>query len=185
MGITIRVATPEDAPALCSIYTPYVKETAITFEYDCPSVEVFAERIQAILEKYPYLVAEEGEAVVGYAYASPFHNNRTAYQWAVEASIYVDKHHHGKGIGRLLYDTLEKYLQKQGVLNVNVAIAHAEKDDPYLPKASELFHARMGYRQVGIFHACGYKFNRWYGIMWMEKHLGAHIASPCAVTPFQ
>ena len=107
------MAAPEDAQELLAIYDYYVRETAITFEYDTQSVEEFAGRIEKVLEKFPYLVAEETSGrkrrILGYAYASPFHE-RAAYQWCVEMSIYLDKDCRGRGIGRLLYDELEKRL---------------------------------------------------------------------------
>ena len=96
--ITIRPATPDDAEALLSIYAPYVKHTAITFEYEVPSVEEFRERIIHTLKLYPYLVAQQETSnsstasteIVGYAYAGPLHP-RAAYAWSVETSIYVKK----------------------------------------------------------------------------------------------
>ena len=67
---------PEDAEALLAIYAPYIRETAITFEYEVPSVEEFQNRIRTISEKYPYIVAEEGGKIIGYSYAAPFHVRR-------------------------------------------------------------------------------------------------------------
>ena len=101
--IIIRTASAADAPALLKIYRPYVENTAITFEYDVPSTEEFASRIEHTLKKYPYLVAEEKGALLGYAYAGPFHE-RPAYDWAVETSIYVDQSLKHRGIGRRLHD---------------------------------------------------------------------------------
>lgn len=86
--ITIRPAKKEDAAELLTIYTPYVKQTAITFEYEVPSIQEFAKRITDTVQKYPYFVAECGSELVGYAYAGPF-KERAAYDWAVETSIYV------------------------------------------------------------------------------------------------
>ena len=94
--ITIRPATPDDAEALLSIYAPYVEQTAITFEYEVPSVEEFRDRIVHTLKLYPYLVAQRETStnsdasteIVGYAYACPLHA-RAAYAWSVETSIYV------------------------------------------------------------------------------------------------
>ena len=87
-NIRIRLATPADAPALLDVYAPYVRQTAITFEYDVPSVEEFTARIEQTLTRYPYLIAEVDGAVAGYAYASPFHA-RAAYGWDTELSIYL------------------------------------------------------------------------------------------------
>ena len=79
---TIRLATPDDAPALLAIYEPYVRETAITCEYEVPSVEEFAGRIERTLKRYPYLVMELDGRPVGYAYVSAL-NSREAYDWSV------------------------------------------------------------------------------------------------------
>lgn len=174
-SITIRMANPADAQALLNIYAPYVINTAITFEYDVPSVEEFASRIAHSLEKYPYLIAEEGGNILGYAYASPFHD-RPAYDWAVETSIYVDQNIKHRGIGHKLHDALESTLREQGILNMNACIAYPPEEDEHLDKNSVEFHAHMGYRLVGEFYKCGYKFNRWYNMVWMEKLIGEHLS---------
>lgn len=174
-SIIIRMANPADAQALLNIYAPYVINTAITFEYDVPSVEEFASRIAHTLEKYPYLIAEEGGNILGYAYASPFHD-RPAYDWAVETSIYVDQNIKHRGIGRKLHDALESTLREQGILNMNACIAYPPEEDEHLDKNSVEFHAHMGYRLVGEFYKCGYKFNRWYNMVWMEKLIGEHLS---------
>lgn len=173
--ITIRTATLSDAQALLNIYLPYVEHTAITFEYDVPSVEEFASRIKNTLQKYPYLVAEKNGRLLGYAYASPFHE-RPAYDWAVETSIYVDQNIKHQGIGRRLHNALEDALRSQGILNMNACIAYPPEEDEYLDKNSVEFHTHMGYRLVGEFYKCGYKFHRWYNMVWMEKLIGNHLS---------
>ena len=173
--ITIRTATLSDAQALLNIYSPYVEHTAITFEYVVPSVEEFASRIKNTLQKYPYLVAEKNGRLLGYAYASPFHE-RPAYDWAVETSIYVDQNIKHQGIGHRLHDALEDALRSQGILNMNACIAYPPEEDEYLDKNSVEFHTHMGYRLVGEFYKCGYKFHRWYNMVWMEKLIGNHLS---------
>lgn len=176
-SIIIRNATIEDASALLNIYAPYVKHTAITFEYEVPSIEEFTRRIQNTLKKYPYLVAEENGQLLGYAYASSFHE-RPAYDWAVETSIYVDQNVRHKGVGKMLHDALENALRMQGILNMNACIAYPPENiekDEYLDKNSVEFHTHMGYRMVGEFYQCGYKFQRWYNMVWMEKLIGEHL----------
>lgn len=173
-NITLRPAVPEDAAALLQIYAPYVEKTAITFEYTVPSLEEFRDRITNTLEKYPYIVAEDNEGVLGYAYVSAFHA-REAYDWAVETSIYVAENARGKGVGGLLHQALESCLTSLGYLNMYACIAWPPADDdPYLTKNSAEFHAHLGYRLIGIFLSCGCKFERWYDMIWMEKHLGKH-----------
>lgn len=179
----IRPAAPGDAVELLKIYAPYVLETAITFEYQVPSVEEFTERIVHTQLKYPYIVAELEGRIVGYAYAGTF-NPRSAYDWSAELSIYIDKSYRRCGIGRKLYRTMEELLKEMGILNVNACIAYPETEDQYLTKNSVQFHEHLGYQWVGQFHKCGYKFGRWYNMVWMEKMLGEHVDKPMAVKAF-
>ncbi len=174
-GLKLRAATPDDAAALLAIYAPYVTDTAITFEYDIPSEEEFRGRIEHTLETYPYIVAESDGVIVGYAYAGQF-KERAAYDWAVETTVYVDRAKKRGGVGTALYEALEKALDAQGVLNVEACIGYPENgvDDEYLTCDSSKFHEYMGYRLVGEFRHCGYKFGRWYNMIWMEKFIGAH-----------
>ena len=170
-------ARPDDVEALLAIYAPYVEETAITFEYEVPSVQAFSRRIANTLKGFPYLVLEDAEAIQGYAYAGPF-KGRAAYDWAVETTIYIRQGAHGKGYGKKLYTALEDQLKLRHFLNAYACIAYSEKEDETLTHASPLFHEHMGYTLCGTFHQCGYKFGRWYDMIWMEKHLGEHISNP-------
>lgn len=182
-GITIRTAVLQDAEVLLEIYAPYVKNTAITFEYDVPTVEEFAGRMSNVLRRYPYLVAEVDGEPAGYAYAGPF-KERAAYDWAVETTVYVKEDMKKHGIGRALYEALEKTLAAQGILNLNACIAFPEKEDEYLTTDSVKFHKKMGFSEVGRFHKCGCKFGRWYDMVWMEKHIGTHEENPAEVRFF-
>lgn len=175
--IEIREAKEADAAGLLAIYTPYVEHTAITFEYEVPTLEEFTDRIRQTKTKYPYLVAKQDGKVLGYAYAGQFHA-REAYAWAVETSIYVDESCKHTGIGGKLHAALEKALKEQGFLNMNACIAYAPKEGEYLTNNSVEFHAHLGYRMVGQFYQCGYKFGRWYDMVWMEKLIGEHGANP-------
>lgn len=175
--VSLRAAAPEDAAGLLKIYAPYVRDTAITFEYDVPSEEEFRRRIENTLKKYPYLVAEADGELAGYAYASAF-KERAAYGWSAELSIYLAGARRGMGIGKILYDRLEEILVKQGVRNLYACIAYAQKEDEYLTNASARFHERLGYRMVGRFRSCGCKFGRWYDMVWMEKIPERHGDEP-------
>lgn len=181
--IVIRTVTPQDAQALLAIYAPYIIKTAVTFEYEVPSVEVFADRIAHTLERYPYLAAEDDTQILGYVYAGPLHE-RPAYDWSVETSIYVRMDQKGRGIGSALYRELERMLQRQGIVNAAACIAYPEVEDEYLTKDSVRFHAKSGYRMVGQFHQCAYKFGRWYHMVWMEKQIGPHADSMTPMIPF-
>ena len=180
----IRLATKEDAQKLLDIYSYYVKNTAITFEYDVPDEEEFRGRIETISRDFPYLVVEEAFSdshsgrILGYAYASKFHP-RAAYQWCVVMSIYLDKECKRAGLGRALYNELEKRLADMGILNLYACIGYPEKEDEYLTFDSVRFHEKMGYKLNGEFHKCGYKFGRWYNMVWMEKMIGEHGDNPC------
>ena len=171
--MNIREATLLDAKAMLDIYAPYVEHTAITFEYDVPTLEDFCHRLGKVQAKYPWVVAEQNGRVLGYAYASAF-KERDAYQWAVETSIYVDENVKRQGIGRQLHDVLEQRLKSQGILNMNACISYIEKEDEFLNLDSVRFHECLGYKKVAHFHQCGKKFGRWYDMIWMEKMIGEH-----------
>lgn len=182
--LKFRVARPEDAEALLAIYAPYVEETAITFEYEVPGVEEFRARIAHTLATYPYIVAVEDNKIIGYAYVGRLHE-RAAYDWSVETSIYVDRSARKHGLGRQLYERLEVILRAMNIISVNACIAYpGTNNDPYLNTNSPDFHAHLGYQLVGHFHACAYKFDRWYDMIWMEKWIAPHPAKPEAMIPF-
>ena len=182
-NISIDIANERDAQSLLEIYSYYVKNTAITFEYDVPSLYEFKNRITKTLEKYPYIVAKKDDRILGYAYAGAF-KSRDAYDWAVETSIYVHNDFKKSGIGRLLYNSLEDILKKQNILNMYACIAVTEVDDSYLNNDSLYFHQSMGYKLAGKLKKCGYKFSRWYDMVWMEKFIGEHYKNTKAVKWF-
>lgn len=182
--VFIKTVSSEDTQRLLEIYKPYVEETAITFEYRTPSLEEFQERIRRIKMTYPCLAAWKNGKIVGYAYASPF-KERAAYDWAVETSIYICRTEKGKGIGKKLYGALEEALAAQNILNLNACIAYPEQEDEYLTLDSVRFHEKLGYRMVGKFLQCGYKFERWYHMVWMEKHIGQHVKNQPPILPFE
>lgn len=182
-SITIRTAALDDAAALLAIYAPYVEQTAITFEYEVPSLEEFQGRIAHTLRRYPYLVAEENGEILGYAYTGPF-GKRAAYSWAVETSIYLRQEIRGKGLGKRLYQALEDVSCAQHVQSLYACIAYPDADDAHLSGNSVAFHAHLGYTTVGRFPHCGYKFGTWYNMTWMEKTLGDHAVPPAAFVPF-
>lgn len=183
MGAVIQPASPADAAELLAIYAPYVEHTAVTFEYEVPTLAEFTGRMERVLETFPYLKAVENGRILGYAYAGPFHP-RAAYAWAVETTVYLDPAARHQGVGRQLYTVLERALAAQNVLNLNACIAYPAREDEYLTLDSVLFHQKMGYQMVGRFHECGRKFGRWYDMVWMEKMLGPHKPDQPDVVPF-
>ena len=84
----------------------------------------------------------------------------------------------------MLHQALENTLKEQGILNLNACIAYPPREDPYLTKNSVEFHSHLGYRMVGEFYQCGYKFGRWYNVVWMEKHIGLHSSDQPPVKSF-
>jgi L-amino acid N-acyltransferase YncA len=179
----IRTATAADAAELLSIYSPYVTDTAITFEYDVPPIEEFRNRILSTQKKYPYLVAESGCGILGYAYAGSF-NSRPAYDWSAEVTIYIQQNLRRQGIGGNLYCALETALSAMHILNLYACVAYPEALDEHLTKDSVAFHKHCGYSILGRFHKCGYKFGKWYDMVWMEKFLGNHPDHPAPVNPY-
>lgn len=174
---SIRLAHVSDAEAIRGIYEPYVLETCITFETHVPSVDEFRRRIAHTLENHPYFVAELNGEVVGYCYAG-FFRPRTAYRYSIETSVYLRGDIKGGGLGRRLYELLEGVLRMQGVTNAYACIASSEPPCDQAPDTSRLFHEHLGYKLAGTFRKCGYKFDRWFDMIWMEKMLTDRHSEP-------
>ena len=182
--MTIRDVRLTDAGCLLEIYAWYVRHTAVSFEYDPPTPDEFRGRILSTTARYPWLVAEEDDQLLGYAYAGAF-KGRTAYDWSCETTIYLERDVRGQGIGRALYTALEAALASMGMRNLYACIAYADPEDEYLTLDSPRFHASMGYTQAGRYHGCASKFGRWYDMVWMEKRIGGHEADPEAVRRYR
>lgn len=170
MEIKIREVTIYDAAELLKIYSYYVEKTAVSFEIEVPTLEKFQLRMMRTKKKYPYLVAEVDKKIVGYAYAGSF-IGREAYKFSSELTIYLDKNFRRQGIGKKLYGELEKILKSHGIKNLYACIGYPEVEDEYLNFDSVNFHERMGFKIVGKFTNCGYKFNRHYSMVWAEKFI--------------
>lgn len=174
--VKLRLARPEDAPELLKIYAPYVLNTTVTFEYEVPTVEEFAGRIRRTLERYPYLVAELGDRIVGYAYAGAFRSRR-AYIWSAEASVYVRDGCHRLGIGKALYTELERILRRQNVASMAACISHPNRE-------SIKFHSSLDFERVARFTKCAWKLGRWVDVVWMQKVLHESDTKPEDFIPF-
>lgn len=179
----IRLATIEDASSIRKIYGPYVQNTAVTFEYDIPSIQEFEYRIRQTLKEYPYLVAIQNNEVVGYCYAGAFHS-RQAYKHSAELSIYLRQDVRGQGIGTFLYKKIEEMLLKQNIYLLHACIATSEVIDEYLNDDSPTFHKKMGFQLTGRHDRCGYKFGKWYSIIWMDKLIRERDDNPDDFIPF-
>ena len=165
----IRIATEADVPAMLEIYAPYILTTPYTFEYEVPSEAEFLQRFRQITAQFPWLAWEEDGRILGYAYGSPPFS-RAAYSWCAEDSLYLLPEAQGRGIGTQLLLTLEKILTYQGYQRI-YAIITTENT------ISLDFHRRLGYRHLGDFPDCGFKFGRWVGVSWLDKPLKS-VVSP-------
>lgn len=162
--ITIRDAVPErDAAACAAIYAPYVELTAISFEERAPDPLEMEARMVRYAATHPWLVAEDGGEVIGFAYGCR-HQERAAYRWAAEVSVYVAANRRGKGIGRQLYEALFARLRRQ---NLRVAIAGITLPN----EASVALHERLGFTQIGINPGIGWKAGRWHDVSWWRLGL--------------
>jgi L-amino acid N-acyltransferase YncA len=154
----IRDAQLGDAGGVHEIYTPFVESTSISFETALPSVDEIARRIASTRARYPWLVAEADGRLLGYAYGSVF-NDRAAYLWSVQTSVYVASDAHRRGVGRGLYDALLARVRSLGYVNAYAGIT--------LPNdASVGLHEAVGFRRVGVFPAAGFKFGAWHDVGW-------------------
>lgn len=176
-NVTLRIARVSDAHELLALYVPYVEETAISFETEVPSLEEFIQRMIKRLPQYPYIVAQSGGELLGYAYLSPF-VGRAAYSWAAETTIYLRRDCRKMGIGKMLYTALESLARAQGIINLEACIGWTDEPDEHLTNNSAEYHAHLGYRMVGRFYKCGYKFGTWYDMVWMEKLIAEHPETP-------
>lgn len=174
--ITLRPASPADAGELLKIYTPYVTDTTVTFEYEVPTLEDFASRIESVLRRYPYLVAQAGGEILGYAYAARF-RERAAYQWSAEVSVYVRRDMRRLGIGRMLYAELERLLRAQNLASMDACISYPNRD-------SIKFHSSLDFERVARFSKCAYKLGRWVDVVWMQKILRDSDSAPAPFIPY-
>jgi len=161
----IRPATENDISAITDIYAHHVRNGTSSFEIDPPDVAEMKRRWQSLVEKkFPYLVAEHDGKIVGYAYAGPY-RERLAYRHTVENSIYIDKHHAGKGIGKLLLAAIIEQCQKLGLKQMIAVIGDSNN------AASIRLHTRAGFYDAGILKNVGFKFDRWLDVVLMQRSL--------------
>lgn len=158
MQRTIRLATTADAAQCAAIYAPHVRDSVVSFEYDVPTAQDLEARIRRTLERLPWLVCADGDEILGYAYAAP-HQERAAFRWSVNVSVYVRDGHLRQGIGHALYTSLFSCLRTLGYHNAYAAIA--------LPNAPSVgLHLASGFRHLGTFDNVGYKFGQWHAVGW-------------------
>jgi L-amino acid N-acyltransferase YncA len=159
----IRSATSADADAICAIYNHYVRHTAVTFEETPVEAAEMRQRIEEVQARFPWLVAEDGGRLVGYAYATRW-RVRSAYRYSVESTVYLDPELGGRGWGTRLYGDLLARLEAAGIHAVMGGIA--------LPNiASVALHEKLGFRKVAHFEAVGWKGNRWLDVGYWQRIL--------------
>jgi phosphinothricin acetyltransferase len=162
--VLIRPAYPARDGALCAaIYAPFVRDTAVSFEENPPDADEMSARIAAVSMKYPWLVAQRGNELAGYAYATE-HRSRGAYRWAADVAVYVDAAHRRRGVGRALYRRLLELLARQGIHTACAGIT--------LPnQASVALHESLEFELVGVYRRIGYKAGAWRDVGWWQRAL--------------
>jgi phosphinothricin acetyltransferase len=169
-GATVRDASENDATACSAIYAPYVRETAISFEGAPPSPAQMAERIAAATRRHAWVVLEDDDRLVGYAYGGP-HQERAAYRFSCEVSVYVEEGRRRAGSGRVLYEALFERLAARGYL---MAVAGMTVPN----EASVGLHRAMGFEPVGVYRRIGWKFGAWHDVAWTQRALGVEQDPP-------
>jgi L-amino acid N-acyltransferase YncA len=173
---TIRSAQGSDASAIASVYAPYVRDTAVTFETEPPTAEIMKRRIITTLETHPWLVAEYGGETVGFAYAGK-HRERAAYRWSVDVTVYVDGAMRHSGVGRALYVSLLEVLRRQGFRS---AFAEIVLPNP----GSVRLHETAGFKPIGVHNDVGFKLGSWHDIGYWRLGLAEDSAPHGEPIPF-
>ena len=181
MTSRFRLAEPDrDAAAVAAIYAPHVTHGTASFEEIAPDATEMAGRIATLSARYPWLVAERGGALAGYAYGSPF-NDRAAYRWAANVTVYVHPDHVRQGVARGLYTALFALLKIQGLWQLGAGITGDNAP-------SITLHEGFGFRRVARYPDVGFKFGRWIEVGWWwlplrtPAHSGETPAEPLAVS---
>jgi L-amino acid N-acyltransferase YncA len=166
----VRLAEVGDAAGVQAIYAPIVRDTAISFEVDPPSVEEMARRIASTLPRWPWLVCADDGEVLGYVYGGR-HHERAAYRWSADVTAYMHERARRRGIGHALYSTLLALLALQGYHRAYAGIT--------LPnEASVGLHESEGFTPVGVYSAAGYKLGAWHDVGWWQRSLRTPARSP-------
>lgn len=166
MTARLRPVDPDrDAAAIAAIYAPNVTHGTASFELVAPDAADMAERIERISVRYPWLVAERGGEIAGYAYGSPF-NDRTAYRWAANVTVYVHPDHVRRGVARGLYTALFTLLRMQGLWTLGAGITADNAP-------SIALHESLGFQREAFYANVGFKFGRWIDVGWWMLPLRA------------
>jgi len=167
----IRPAEPRDIAAITAIYDAAVRYGTASFETDPPDEEEMRRRYEALRAGgYPYVVAQAGSTIMGYAYAGPY-RDRPAYRWSIEDSVYIAERSQRRGVGRALLERLIADAQGGGFRQMIAVIGDSANT------ASIELHRAAGFRMVGTFDNIGFKFGRWLDTVLMQRPLGQSAAS--------
>lgn len=168
----IRPSRDEDIPAITAIYAHHVCHGTGTFETEAPASNDMAARRADVLSKgLPYLVAEQDGKILGFAYGNWF-KPRPAYRYSVEDSIYLAPGLQPKGLGRALLAELLARCEAVGIRKVMAIVGDSAN------AGSVGLHRALGFTQVGIIEACGWKFGAWRDIVILQKTLGSGSTEP-------
>jgi phosphinothricin acetyltransferase len=164
--LILRDATEADLPAIRDIYNHAVEHTTAIWN----DVLIDLDNRRAWLEfrrakGFPVLVAEVEGRIAGYASYGDW-RAFDGYRHTVEHSVYVEKDHHGRGIGKALMTAL---IERARAGDIHVMVAAIEAGN----QASIALHQKLGFRTVGTHHEVGKKFGRWLDLTMMELKLGA------------
>ena len=171
-ALLIRPSTLGDLPAITAIYAHAVLHGTGTFEIEAPDEAEMARRRDDVLSKgLPWLVAQAGDQVLGYAYANHFRPRR-AYRFCLENSIYLAAQARGQGLGRLLLTELVGRCEAAGARQMLAVIGDADN------AGSIGVHAALGFEHCGVLKAAGWKFDRWLDVVLMQRSLGHGHARP-------
>ncbi len=166
-GVTARPAAESDLPRIAAIYAHHVLTGFASFETDPPDpAEMARRRADVVARGLPYVVADAGGEVLGYAYAAPY-RLRPAYRYTVEDSIYVDRSAVGRGVGRLLLERLIAECAARGCRQMVAVIGGSDNH------GSIALHKACGFFPAGVLPAVGFKFGRWADSVLMQRALGA------------
>ena len=178
MTVCIDLLNPAETSqvqACLNIYSPFIDQSAVSFESSVPTITDFQERAVEVCKNYPWLLALKENEILGYAYAAR-HRGREGYQWVAEVSVYLSDLARGQGLASLLYQQLFELLRSQNIYQVYAGIT--------LPNpASQKFHLREGFEDIGTYKKIGYKFGCWHDVYWCAKELRSLEKKPAAFIP--
>jgi len=170
--LTLRPSVPGDLEAIARIYAWHAEHGTGTFELVGPDLDEMTRRRDDVLDKgLPWLVAARGGQILGYAYANVF-RPRLAFRFSVEDSVYVAPAAQGQGIGRLLLAELIARCEARGARQMFAVIGDGAN------AASVGVHRSLGFTDVGVMRAAGWKFERWLDVVILQRRLGLGEHAP-------